>query len=252
MVKVKEDLAGRRFGSWTVLEQDEDLIYGNKHKAAWRCKCDCGNIQKVGDQALKQGRSTSCGCNQRKAVRKTGLQNKKYNKYDLSGEYGIGYTSKGEHFYFDLEDYDKIKEYCWHIKSDGYVATNSLIKNTGRKRFTILMSKLIVGLDTNELFVDHINHNRFDNRKINLRIVTKSQNRMNHALPSNNTSGESGVSWDEKSQKWHSRIGYNNQEITLGFYNDFNEAVDARKKAEDKYFGEYSYDNSINRGEQYE
>ena len=37
---------------------------------------------------------------------------KKYNTYDLSGEYGIGYTSKGEEFYFDLDDYDKIKDYC--------------------------------------------------------------------------------------------------------------------------------------------
>lgn len=33
-----------------------------------------------------------------------------FNKYDLSGEYGIGYTSKGEEFYFDLEDYKKMCE----------------------------------------------------------------------------------------------------------------------------------------------
>ena len=40
--------------------------------------------------------------------------NKKYNKYDLSGEYGIGWTSNtNQEFYFDLEDYDKIKDYCW-------------------------------------------------------------------------------------------------------------------------------------------
>ena len=44
------------------------------------------------------------------------------NVYDLSGEYGIGYTLKGEEFYFDLEDYDKIKDYCWHINKK-YVCT---------------------------------------------------------------------------------------------------------------------------------
>ena len=38
----------------------------------------------------------------------------KTNKYDLSGEYGIGYDSNGQKFYFDLEDYDKIKNYCWY------------------------------------------------------------------------------------------------------------------------------------------
>lgn len=43
---------------------------------------------------------------------KGGKKNKRYNRYDLTGEYGIGYTNQGVEFYFDLEDYDKIKEYC--------------------------------------------------------------------------------------------------------------------------------------------
>ena len=47
---------------------------------------------------------------------------KKYNTYDLSGEYGIGYTTKGEKFLFDLEDYEKIKDYCWCVdKTDTVV-----------------------------------------------------------------------------------------------------------------------------------
>ena len=50
---------------------------------------------------------------------------KKYNTYDLTGEYGIGYTSKDEEFYFDLEDYDKIKDYCWRITMQGYVRAYS-------------------------------------------------------------------------------------------------------------------------------
>ena len=44
---------------------------------------------------------------------------KKYNKYDLTGKFGIGYTSKGEEFYFDLEDYDKIKNHLWYKDKDG-------------------------------------------------------------------------------------------------------------------------------------
>lgn len=96
-----------------------------------------------------------------------------------------------------------------------------------------------------ELYVDHKNHKTTDNRKSNLRIVTNSQNCMNRKLVINNTSGVTGVSWDKKSNKWHSRIGINNKEISLGFFSDFNEAVNVRKQAEQKYHGEYSYDNSM-------
>ena len=49
---------------------------------------------------------------------------KKENKYDLSGKYGIGYTYKGDEFYFDLDDYTLIKEHCWCIDHEGYVSTN--------------------------------------------------------------------------------------------------------------------------------
>ena len=50
---------------------------------------------------------------------------KQYNNYDLSGEYGIGYLFNGEEFYFGLEDYDKIKNYCWYKDSGGYIRTNA-------------------------------------------------------------------------------------------------------------------------------
>ena len=50
---------------------------------------------------------------------------KKYNTYDLSGEYGIGYTSKGEEFWFDLNDYNKIKDYCWYYNSNGYLCSQN-------------------------------------------------------------------------------------------------------------------------------
>ncbi|WP_368488451.1 hypothetical protein [Clostridium sp. BJN0013] len=39
----------------------------------------------------------------------------KYNTYDLTGEYGIGYDAKGNIFYFDLEDYDRIKDFYWAV-----------------------------------------------------------------------------------------------------------------------------------------
>ena len=74
------------------------------------CKCDCGNETIVVGGRLNYGTTKSCGCLKREI---TSIVRKKHNTYDLSGEYGIVYTSKGEEFWFDKEDYDKVKDYYW-------------------------------------------------------------------------------------------------------------------------------------------
>ena len=98
------------------------------------------------------------------------------NTYDLSGEYGIGYTNKGEEFYFDLEDYDKIKDYTWYINNKGYVFSG---------KDEILMHRLVTNCPDN-LIPDHIHGEKSttDNRKSNLRIVNRSQNSMNVKIQS--------------------------------------------------------------------
>lgn len=242
MVKVKEDLTDRIFGKWKVLSQTDDYIDNQgKHYARWLCECQCEKhtVRKVIGKDLKQNKSSSCGCQQIIATQRIGKSNKKYNTYDLSGEYGIGYTSKGEKFYFDLDDYNLIKDYCWFIDSNGYVVSNTF---NSKKRKTVLFHSVV---KQTTLIIDHINHNTADNRKFNLRTATSSQNSMNRKLRNDNTSGVTGVSWDRKSKKWHSRIGIDNHEISLGFYDDFNTAVIVRKQAENVYHKEYSYDNSI-------
>ena len=160
---------------------------------------------------------------------------KKYNIYNLSGEYGIGYTFKNEEFYFDLEDYEKIKDDCWHIDKNGYII------NGKRKRF----HRIIMDLNNSKVPIDHINHKKYDNRKSNLRIVNKSQNAMNQAISSMNTSGTTGVGWHKAKGKWRAYIKINYKQKELGYYDTFTEAEQARKQAEEKYFGEYSYDNSL-------
>lgn len=71
--------------------------------------------------------------------------------YDLTGEYGIGWTSNtNKEFYFDIEDYDKIKDYCWYENDGGYVVTQ-------RNRKTIRMHRLILNLSPkDDIQVDHI------------------------------------------------------------------------------------------------
>lgn len=76
--------------------------------------------------------------------------------------------------------------------------------------------------------IDHINHDRADNRLCNLRPVTRKENCRNSGLRSNNTSGKTGVSRLKANGKWKSTI----QDRYLGTFDDFEHAVIAREAAE--------------------
>ena len=95
-------------------------------------------------------------------------------------------------------------------------------------------------LCNNELVVDHINHNRLDNRLENLRVCSKRQNTLNTTLSKNNTTKYISVTWKKDKNKFKSYIFVDGRQIHLGYFNDINEAVKARLLAEIKYFGEFS------------
>ena len=242
MVKVKRDLTNERFGRLLVIRQAEDHIQPNGTKRAmWECLCDCGTIKNVRGDSLINGAIISCGCFQRENAKITTYKaQKQYNKYILTGDFGIGYTSKDEEFWFDKEDYDLIKDYCWYIdKTTKYVKSNN---NNGG---TVYLLCLVLNAPK-EKDVDHIHGNttKYDNRKQNLRICDHFRNCENRDVQSNNTSGVKGVNWNSHLNKWETRIHLNNQTIKLGYFDDLEKAKQVRKNAEEKYFGEYSYENS--------
>ena len=80
--------------------------------------------------------------------------------------------------------------------------------------------------------IDHINGNGLDNRITNLRDVTKQENQRNKRLSSSNKSGISGVCWSKKQEQWQSHISNEGKQKHLGFFDDFFEAICARKSAE--------------------
>lgn len=84
--------------------------------------------------------------------------------------------------------------------------------------------------------IDHINHDRTDNRIANLRIVSNQENQKNKTKQINNTSRVTGVGWHKASNKWCARISVNKKYIHLGLFTDINEAIAARKQAE-LYYG---------------
>ena len=80
--------------------------------------------------------------------------------------------------------------------------------------------------------IDHINHDRSDNRLVNLRLVTKTENNRNQRKQKNNTSGVTGVIWDKRAQMWRARIYRDGQWRHLGLFKDFEDASLARRAAE--------------------
>ena len=244
------DLTGQKFNRLTVVKRAESRIKPNGSKVTqWWCKCDCGNedLVLVSSSNLTNQHTKSCGRlrieksieNGKRLKGKSNLKNKKYNVYDLSGEYGIGYLKNGEEFYFDLEDYELIKDYCWWKNDEGYLVTSL---NDNKK---IRMSRLVMNENNLNIRIDHRNHNTMNNRKSNLRRATSSENAMNSELSSVNTSGVTGVLLDKKWNKWVANIMVNYKSIHLGRFDKFDDAVKARKEAEEKYFGKWSYDNSM-------
>lgn len=216
-------------------------------KKQYLCECECGNIKVVQAQSLRNGTSQSCGC---LAKEVTSRIHKKQNELINDENICYGYTTNSnEKFYFDKEDLEKIKEFAW-FEYNGYIATNNYKYSEYPK--LLKMHRFVMNVTDSKISIDHINHNIKDNRKINLRRTTQSQNSMNHKIFSTNNSGVSGVYFSITENKWKSEIHLDGKKISLGTFFKFEDAVLKRKEAEEILYGQYSYENSINLGEKYE
>lgn len=227
------NMIGKKYDKLTVLERVEDYISptnGNRDPQ-YLCQCDCGNTVIIIGRYLRRRKKNSCGCESSLL-----LYHHKKNEFDLSGEYGIGFTTNTNNkFYFDLEDYDLIKDNCWWEDSSGYIVSKN-----------ILLHRKIMN-PKNNMIIDHINHNKRDNRKCNLRVCTKNENNINKKIRSNNTSGCTGVCYVKDKRKWKASIRKEGRDYNLGYFLDIEDAIKARKEAEEIYFGEWSYDKCINK-----
>lgn len=209
---------GKRIDKLIVVEK----VDGSNSKL--KCACDCGNIVYYKAGELNTGRIHSCGkC--------------PINTYEFYETYVIGYTLKGEKFYFDLEDFDKVQQYAWRLHHSGYVVTSLPPDENGHRKI-LTLHHFVFGKHSSK--IDHINRNKQDNRKDNLRLVTNSLNSFNIDKQRNNTSGKTGVSYVKENDCYVAYIGFQNRHIYLGSFKDYNDAVNVRKQAELKYFGELS------------
>lgn len=154
----------------------------------------------------------------------------KGNRYMFNNRLSVIYTSKGEHILVDTEDLPKLIGFTWFLYPDGH----AVAKNKGKElRLHRQIMGTPKGMDT-----DHKNHNRADNRKCNLRVCTRQENTMNQLRRSDNTSGVKGVHWDKTASKWRAQIFVDGEYLNLGYYTEFEQAVQVRQALERVLFGE--------------
>lgn len=179
--RAKNKFIGEKFSHLKiidVLSLDENNISYNV-----LCKCDCGNEIKTNLRLLQRGDKVNCG---RNCLYKKEYNNKGKSKYknifDFSNEdYIIGYDKNNKMFYFDKEDFDKIKNFYWAINKNGYVCTSSRTQNP----HNFFLHRYLMN-PPSDMVIDHINHCRHDNRKSNLKICTQKENMKNLSPNSKN------------------------------------------------------------------
>jgi len=133
----------------------------------------------------------------------------------------------------DKDDIEIARKYKWRIDRRGPIT----YCKTGTD--TMYLHTLISGCKR----TDHRNHDGLDNRKVNLRLATPTQNAQNKLIPNNNTSGFKGV--HKHRRKWQATIQDNGIKKFIGSFDTPHMAAVAYNEAAKKLFGEFAYLNQV-------
>lgn len=144
--------------------------------------------------------------------------------------------TQGKNAIVDEVDAPTLAQWVWAFHSRGYAYRSEGPRSARR---AVLMHRFLLktpeGFDT-----DHINGNKLDNRRSNLRVATRSQNNVNRDVLVTNTSGYKGVRPAKRAGSWSASIVVNDSEVSLGIYASKDEAARAVDQAALKYFGAYA------------
>jgi hypothetical protein len=150
--------------------------------------------------------------------------------------------SKGKFAIVDPEDHERLSKYKWYTckRDNTYYAIRGKWSPVLKKRQTIAMHSEIIDVPEG-LFVDHINHNGWDNRKANLRPATAADNARNSRYQKiNTTSKYRGVWYNKQTRKWRAIIFVHQRSIHLGYFENQIQTAKAYDKAARKYYGEFA------------
>jgi hypothetical protein len=213
-----ESYVGKKIWELNIIKFNNE-----EKKPTFQCLCSCGRMRNILCLNVVRGSSKRCGLCRFE------------NSYIFEEGCVRGILKNGKEFLFDKEDYEKIRQHKWYENYDGYVFT----KINGVK---IFLHRFVLNMQPHSgdgIVVDHIDHNKMDNRKSNLRTATISQNKMNNT-GYQNTSGFIGVGWHKSLKKYFVRISINKVETHVGYFEDIKDAVKARLMAEKEHYGEFS------------
>lgn len=148
--------------------------------------------------------------------------------YDKWGE-EVGRTK------ISLDKVDKAKKYKWRMDvTTGYVLT-TIVHN----HKTLSLHRYLLEAEQGDL-IDHKDRDKLNNMDDNLRFCSRSHNSINRDILASNTSGVTGVYWHSRDEVWQVRLSVDGENMYLGNYTDKEEAIQVRKEAERKYFGEFA------------
>ena len=206
----KLDLTGQRFGMLTVIEKAPNI----GRDTAWRCRCDCGNERVVRTANLRKGRTTSCGC----AVAGPRLDGS--NRLDLTGQrFGKLVAIK------PLPKSGQTYKWLCHCDCGNECVVAVANLRNGHSQSCGCESAL---------------------PQVHLVDGTNVELLRSSTIRSNNTSGVTGVTWRKKDRRWCAEIGFQGKRYYLGLYEKFDDAVQKRKEAEERYFGSFLADYDAN------
>jgi len=141
----------------------------------------------------------------------------------------------------DDVDYIHLSRHKWYATDQGYARREIYIN---KKKVIVHMHRVIMNAP-DDMFVDHINGYRNDNRRKNLRLCTHLENNRNSFVRFTNNSGYKGVAFHRQSGLYHASININGKQISLQYYKTAQEAAKAYNEAAQKYFGEFAKLNDI-------
>lgn len=139
----------------------------------------------------------------------------------------------------DIEDIDFICEHCWHVIKNGYVCRKT---NDGK---SIYLHRVLTRCEIGEE-CDHINLNKLDNRKNNLRLCNRAQNQRNQNPRKDKlTSKYRGVDWYKKGNCWRVRVRIHGKEMFLGYFTNEKAAANAYNLYAKIYFKDFARSNNV-------
>ena len=135
----------------------------------------------------------------------------------------------------DKEDVNKVKPYKWRLNKGGTDRSkcNGVYTGNAISSKCVSLHRLLVDCPKKNKYVDHINGNRLDNRKCNLRICSNQENNFNTVKRASNTFGYKGAWYDKTRRRWVSEIKYSNRKIFIERFSDIKHAIFTRFYAEE-------------------